>query len=68
MKACARFDEILTLAVFLNGLAILDVKFANLVPPPSIFYIYKGELTIIASAKFNEFLMVGYLFKWIFRF
>ena len=32
MKAYARFDEILTMCYFLNGLSILDVKFANLVP------------------------------------
>ena len=32
MKAYARFDEILTAGYFLNGLSILDVKFANLVP------------------------------------
>ena len=32
MEACARFDEILTVGCFLNGLSILDVKCANLVP------------------------------------
>ena len=32
MKAYARFDEILNREYFLNGLSILDVKFANLVP------------------------------------
>ena len=32
MKACARFDEILKVGCSLNGLSILDVKFANLAP------------------------------------
>ena len=32
MKPCARFDEILIAGYFLNGLSILDVKFANLAP------------------------------------
>ena len=30
MKAYGRFDEILTVGYFLNGLSILDLKFANL--------------------------------------
>ena len=29
--------------------------------PPFSFCIFKGDLTIIAYAKFNEFLTVGYL-------
>ena len=29
MKAYARFDEILNVGCFLNGLSILDMKFAN---------------------------------------
>ena len=33
MKADTRFDEILIVGYFLNGLSILDVKFANLAPP-----------------------------------
>ena len=33
MKACARFDEVLFAGYFLNGLSILDMKFANLAPP-----------------------------------
>ena len=33
MKAYARFDEIINMGYFFNGLSILDVKFANLVPP-----------------------------------
>ena len=32
MKACVMFDEILSVVYFLNGLSILDVKFANLAP------------------------------------
>ena len=32
MKAYARFDEILSAQYFLNGLSILDMKLANLVP------------------------------------
>ena len=32
MKDYARFDEILTVVYFLNGLSILDMKFAKLVP------------------------------------
>ena len=32
MKAYERFDEILTIVYFLNGISILDVKFTNLVP------------------------------------
>ena len=32
MKAFARFDEILTPGCLLNGLSILDAKFANLAP------------------------------------
>ena len=32
MKACARFDEILIAADFLNGLSILDVKFEKISP------------------------------------
>ena len=32
MKAYARFDEILTVGKFRNGLIILDLKFASLVP------------------------------------
>ena len=32
MKTCARFGEILIARYFLNGLSILDVKFANLTP------------------------------------
>ena len=31
MKAYARFDEILTVRYFFNGLSILDVEFATLV-------------------------------------
>ena len=62
---------------FLNGLSILDVKLANLVPlwrhicgrmigdppPPShsLFQIFKDELTNIANAKFNGILNVGYI-------
>ena len=30
MKACARFDEVLNVVYFLNGL--IDVKFVNLAP------------------------------------
>ena len=32
MKASAGFDEILTIGYFLNGLSILDVRFAHLAP------------------------------------
>ena len=32
MKAYARFHEVLNVGYSLNGLSILDVKFANLVP------------------------------------
>ena len=32
MKAYARFDEVLIAGYFLNGLSILDVKFADLAP------------------------------------
>ena len=38
MKAYARFDEILTVGYLLNGLSILDVKFANLVPLRRLLY------------------------------
>ena len=31
MNVCARFDEVLIAGYLLNGLSILDVKFANLV-------------------------------------
>ena len=32
MKTCVRFDEVLIVGHFLNGLSILDVKFANSAP------------------------------------
>ena len=32
MKARARFHEIIIAGYFLNGLSVLDVKFANLAP------------------------------------
>ena len=32
MKACARFYGILIAEYYLNGLSVLDVKFANLAP------------------------------------
>ena len=32
MKACARLDEILNAGYLLNGLSILELKFANLAP------------------------------------
>ena len=38
MKACARFDEILSVGYLSNGLSIFDVKSANLAPPWSSVY------------------------------
>ena len=32
MEVCARFDEVLIAGFLLNGLSILDKKFANLAP------------------------------------
>ena len=74
MKACARFDEILIVGYFLNGLSILDVKFANLSTfwrhlygwddlTPFLFCISTGGLIMIAYAKFYR-IHVGYIFKW----
>ena len=34
MKAYARFDEILTVGYFPNGLSILDVEFSAILAPP----------------------------------
>ena len=81
MKAYVRFDEILNMGFLLNGLSILDVKLANLVPlwrhilvttpSHSLLQIFKDELTNIANAKFNGILNVGYIlngFKWILSF
>ena len=38
LKVKARFDEILNVGYFLNGLSILDVQFANLAPPWRLLY------------------------------
>ena len=69
MKAYGRNDENLTVGYFLNKPSISDVKFANLgpfgstymdgmtsaPPPPPTFLlkIFKGDLAMIAYAKFN---------------
>ena len=70
MKANARFDEYLTLGYFLNGL--LDVKFEKCLPllrhlygrcdcvPPFLFWVFKGDLTMIVYTKFNGFLTAEY--------
>ena len=73
MKVCARIDEVLIAGYFLNGLSILDMKFANLAPawrhlldgmtgdPPFLFRISKGDLTRIACAKFHGIPIMGYI-------
>ena len=71
MKAYARFHEVLNVGYSLNGLSILDVKFANLVPlwpylyrqddwrPPFLSWIFK-DVPMIAYAMFYGFLTEGY--------
>ena len=70
MKACPRSDEFMWYPF--NGISILGVEFATLVTlsrhlygrhdwrPLFLVWIFKRDLTIIAYAKFDEFLIVGY--------
>ena len=36
--------------------------------PPLLFWIFKGDLTVIDYAKFNEFLYAGYFFEIDYKF